>query len=47
MEEKAINPPAGIVKEVQKKIKNKELNTLKLIDLKKISRQIGIKGINP
>jgi len=46
MEEKAINPPAGVVKEVQKKVKNKELNTLKLIDLKKISRQIGIKGVS-
>ena len=46
MEEKAINPSAGIIKEVQKKIKNKELNSLKLIELKNLSKQIGIKTVS-
>ena len=44
MEEKAIIPSAGIIKEVQKKIKNKQFNTLKLVELKKISKEIGLKG---
>ena len=44
MEEKAIDQSAGIFKEVQKKLKNKELKTLKLIDLKEISKEIGLKG---
>ena len=44
MEEKTIIPSAGIIKEVQKKIKNKEFNTLKLVELKKISKEIGLKG---
>ena len=43
MEEKAIDQSAGIFKEVQKKLKNKELKTLKLIDLKEISKEIGLK----
>ena len=46
MEEKTINPSAGIIKEVQEKVKNKEFNSLKLIELKKISKQIGIKGVS-
>ena len=44
MEKKAIIPSAGIIKEVQKKIKNKQFNTLKLVELKKISKEIGLKG---
>ena len=44
MEENAIIPSAGIIKEVQKKIKNKEFKTLKLVELKKISKEIGLKG---
>ena len=43
MEEKAIDQSAGIFKEVQKKLKNKELKTFKLIDLKEISKEIGLK----
>ena len=46
MEEKAIDQSAGIFKEVQKKLKNKELKNLKLIDLKEISKEIGLKGIS-
>ena len=44
MEKKAIIPSAGIIKEVQKKIKNKQFKTLKLVELKKISKEIGLKG---
>ena len=46
MEEKTINPSAGIIKEAQGKVENKELNSLKLIELKKLSKQIGIKAIS-
>ena len=46
MEQKAINPSAGTKKEVQIKLKNKDLKTLKLVDLKKISKEIGIKGVS-
>ena len=46
MEEKAIDQSAGKLKEVQKKLKNKELKSLNLIDLKKISKEIGLKGIS-
>ena len=46
MEQKAINPSAGTKKEVQIKLRNKDLKTLKLVDLKKISKEIGIKGVS-
>jgi len=46
MEEKTINPSAGKIKEDQGKVENKELNSLKLIELKKLSKQIGIKAIS-
>ena len=46
MEQKAINPSAGIKKEVQIKLRNKDIKTLKLVELKKISKEIGIKGVS-
>mgnify|MGYP001175754293 CR=1 FL=1 len=46
MEEKAIDQSAGKLKEVQKKLKSKELKSLNLADLKKISKEIGLKGIS-
>tara|TARA_Y100001970_G_scaffold8326_1_gene9704 strand:+ start:33490 stop:35706 length:2217 start_codon:yes stop_codon:yes gene_type:complete len=46
MEEKAINPSAGTKKEVQIKLKNKDLKTLKLVDLKKICKEFGLKGVS-
>ena len=46
MEQKTINPPAGTKKEMQIKLRNKDLKTLKLVELKKISKKIGIKGVS-